>query len=177
MGHIHKHQDMNKSGYPGVVYSGSLERIDFGEEDERKGFVWIEATRSGTRWEFVPMAVRRFVTINADATNDGETPTEAVLRAIERHDVTDAIVRVRVKLLQAQETALKPREIEAALTNAHLIAGIAKDIQRDARSRMGVENPETLTPTEALDRFFISKGVPRDRIDDLMKAAKELMGD
>ena len=177
LGHIHKHQDVNKGGAPGVVYSGSLERIDFGEEDERKGFVWVEAVRGHTTWEFVPMAVRRFVTITADATEDGDTPTDAVLRAIDRHDVTDAIVRVRVKLTQAQETALKPREIEAALADAHLIAGIGKDIQRDARSRIGIENPETLTPAEALDRYFISKGVPRDRIDDLMKMAKEVMSE
>ncbi len=177
MGHIHKHQDVNKGNTPGVVYSGSLERIDFGEEEEAKGFCWVEVTLGQTRWEFMPMAVRRFVTIFADATDDGETPTDAVLRAIDRHDVKDAIVRVRVKLLQAQETALKPREIEAALAEAHLFAGVSKDIQRDTRSRIGVENPETLTPTEALVRYFISKDVPRDRIDALMAMAKELMGD
>lgn len=177
LGHIHKHQDVNKGNAPGVVYSGSLERIDFGEEDEAKGFCWIEVARGQTRWEFMPMAVRRFVTIFADATDEGEAPTEAVLRAIERHDVKDAIVRVRVKLLQAQESALKPREIEAALAEAHLFAGVSKDIQRDVRSRIGVENPETLTPSEALDRFFISKGVPRDRIEALMAMAKELMGE
>ena len=32
LGHVHKHQSLNNGGYPPVVYSGSLERIDFGEE-------------------------------------------------------------------------------------------------------------------------------------------------
>jgi len=175
LGHIHKFQDINKGKMPGVVYSGSLERIDFGEEDERKGFVWVQAIHGQTTWEFAPMEVRRFVTITADATQDGDTPTDAVIRAIERQDIKNAIVRIRVKLLQEQETALKPREIEAALADAHLIAGISKDIQRDVRSRIGVENPETLTPMEALDRYFISKGLPRDRINDLMRMAKDVM--
>ncbi len=177
LGHIHRHQDVNEGRYPGVVYSGSLERIDFGEEDEGKGFVWVEAVCGATRWEFMPMPVRPFVTISADATDDGETPTDAVLRAIQRHDVTDAIVRIKVKLLQAQETALRPRDIEAALADAHLFAGISKEIQRDVRSRIGVENPETLTPSEALDRYFISKDTPRDRIGALMRMARELMGE
>ncbi|BCX02952.1 MAG: nuclease SbcCD subunit D [Candidatus Roseilinea sp.] len=176
MGHIHKHQDVNPSNYPGVVYSGSLERIDFGEENEPKGFCWIEARRGDTQWRFERMdSVRRFVSIYADATPDGDHPTDAVLRAIERHDVKNAVVRVRVKLLQHQEAALRIRAIEEALEDAYLIAGIARDVQRDARSRIGVQNPETLSPEALLERYFLSKNTPRDHTDDLMRAARELM--
>lgn len=175
MGHIHKHQDVNKHNYPSVVYSGSLERIDFGEEHEQKGFCWIEARRGETTWQFVPVNVRRFVSIYADATQDGESPTDAVIREIERHDVMDAIVRVRVKLTQPQEASLRTRMIEEALGDAYLIASITRDIQRDNRSRIGLENPETLTPEQLLDRYFLSKNTLRDHMDDLMQAAKELM--
>ncbi len=176
MGHIHKHQDANKDRYPAVVYSGSLERIDFGEENEAKGFCWVHVARGATTWEFVKMDVRRFVSIFADATNDGETPTDAVIRAIEQHDVKDAIVRVRVKLLQSQEPMLRLREVENKLSEAHLIAGISRDIQRDSRSRIGLESPEMLTPEQLLDAYLLSKGRPRDEIDALMKTAKRLMG-
>jgi exonuclease SbcD len=175
MGHIHKHQDVNKGNTPGVVYSGNLERIDFGEENERKGFCWVELKRGETHWRFEPMNVRRFVSIYADATSDGDTPTEAVIREIERHDVKDAVVRVRVAITQAQEPHLKPRQIEDALHEAYLIASISKDIQRDARSRIGVENPETFTPTELLEKYLISKNTPVDHVDDLMRAARDLM--
>ncbi len=175
MGHIHKHQDANKDRYPAVVYSGSLERIDFGEENEAKGFCWVHVARGATTWEFVKMDVRRFVSIFADATNDGETPTDAVIRAIEQHDVKDAIVRVRVKLLQSQEPMLRLREVENKLSEAHLIAGISRDIQRDSRSRIGLESPEMLTPEQLLDAYLLSKGRPRDEIDALMKTAKRLM--
>ncbi len=43
MGHIHKHQSLGQ--HPPVVYPGSIERIDFGEEHEDKGCVLVELER------------------------------------------------------------------------------------------------------------------------------------
>ena len=53
LGHIHKHQSLNTDLQPPVLYSGSIERIDFGEEHEAKGFVVAEIGDGPTTWEFV----------------------------------------------------------------------------------------------------------------------------
>ncbi len=42
LGHVHKHQNLNKNNNPPVVYAGSIERVDFSEEKEAKGYVLIE---------------------------------------------------------------------------------------------------------------------------------------
>lgn len=177
LGHIHKHQSLNGEQKPPIVYSGSLERIDFGEEREAKGFCWVELRRGATTWQFVPVKVRRFLTIDVDATGDGDTPTDAVLRAIERHDVTDAVVRVRVKLTAPQEVHFKPKEVETALKTAKFVAGIARDVQRDNRTRIGIANPEAKSPLELLDAYFISKNTPQDRAQALLQLAKEVIGE
>lgn len=178
LGHIHKHQDLNPGNYPSVVYSGSLERIDFGEEFEPKGFCWVNVARGETSWEFVTVPARRFITIDADATRDGDAPTEAVLRAIERHDLQDAVVRARVTLLQAQDAVFRPRDIERVIRErgARFFVGIQKQIQREMRSRIGVRNPESLTPAQLLERFFISKATPPDRMKALMELAGQIIG-
>lgn len=178
LGHIHKHQDLNPGNYPSVVYSGSPERIDFGEEFEPKGFCWVNVARGETSWEFVTVPARRFITIDADATRDGDAPTEAVLRAIERHDLQDAVVRARVTLLQAQDAVFRPRDIERVIRErgARFFVGIQKQIQREMRSRIGVRNPESLTPAQLLERFFISKATPPDRMKALMELAGQIIG-
>ena len=47
LGHLHRYQNLNPHGYPAVVYSGSLERIDFGERKEAKGFCRIDIPAKG----------------------------------------------------------------------------------------------------------------------------------
>ena len=175
LGHIHKHQDVNSGRYPSVVYSGSLERIDFGEEYEPKGFCWIELVRGNTTWRFVPIAARPFVTVDADAINDGDDPTSAVLRAINRTNIDDAVVRIRVKLLQAQEPFLKLKEIEKALKTARFVVGISKDVMRDHRTRMGMQKPESLSDADLLHSYLVTKGMVTERIDELMEVSKEFL--
>jgi exonuclease SbcD len=177
MGHIHKHQEVNPGQYPSVVYCGNLERIDFGEEREPKGFCWVNVKRGATTWEFIPVKARNFITIDVDATKDGDTPTDAALRAVERTAIKDAVVRVRVKMLQSQEVLFKAKEIEKALQDAQYVVGISKDIQRDIRTRIGIQKPESLTPEELLRTYLVSKRTPGEHIDELMSLAKHFIDD
>src|SRR6266851_5194563 len=41
LGHIHKHQVLSYAN-PKVVYAGSIDRVDFGEQNEDKGWVYVE---------------------------------------------------------------------------------------------------------------------------------------
>jgi exonuclease SbcD len=115
------------------------------------------------------------VTIQVDVTEAGDEPTDAVLREIERHEVRDAIVRIRVRMHQAQETMLRSRDIEDALADAHMLAGIAKEVLRETRNRIGLENPESLTPPQLLTHFFNSKNKPLQEIEELTQLAAEIM--
>ena len=169
LGHIHKHQDVNVGAYPSVVYSGSLERIDFGEEGEPKGFCWVELVRGATEWKFVAVDARPFMTIRVDVRECAD-PTVAVVRAIEQRDIEGAVVRLMLQLKVEQAPALRDAEIDAAMDAAYSHS-VVREVEHEARTRIGGLAAETLTPSELLERYFVDKGYEPERVQPLLAAA------
>ncbi len=179
LGHIHKHQSLNSDLQPPVLYSGSIERIDFGEEHEPKGFVVAEIGDGPTTWEFVrgyKRQARPFVTIKADVTAATD-PTAAVVAAIKANsDLSETVVRIQVKLRQEQEPQLVEREILRALEGAYFVASLQKDVERTERQRLGAVSVEALTPAELLERYLHVKEVPAERAKLLLAHGEALIG-
>jgi exonuclease SbcD len=174
LGHIHKHQNLTaaRSDAPPVVYSGSLERIDFGEEGDPKGFCRVDLTRTGTQWEFIPLQARPFVTVKADLRND-DKPTQTLQAKLRRHDLKEAVVRVIVELSPENEEQFNEASVRGALVNhgAFFVAGISKQVERPTRIRLG-ESPEELSPMELLDRYLQSNQLVSDFREKLLAAAE-----
>jgi DNA repair protein SbcD/Mre11 len=138
LGHVHRFQDLNPKSAPAVVYCGSLERVDFGEENEPKGFVLINIntpkvetaitakTQFDTSYTFIETPARRFVTVNVElGANEG---TLEVLEAINRHNIKDAIVKVVVR--SHEDIALEEREIRQALAEAAFVLPVIREVER-----------------------------------------------
>jgi exonuclease SbcD len=174
LGHIHKHQSLNGDGYPAVVYPGSLERVDFGEERDPKGFCWVELARGRTTWRFVPVQARPFISIYADV-RSADDPTAAILEAIARHEIADAVVRVVIDLLPQQEPLVRERDIFHALAAACYVSALHKQVERPVRQRLGSQSPEQLTAEQLLRHYFESKAMPPARLEQLLAEAQHLM--
>ena len=152
LGHIHRHQDLNRGQQPPVVYAGSIERIDFGEEKEDKGFVWAQVEKGRTAFTFVPLPARRFVTLRLDA-RDGD-PLELLENELAGTDVDDAIVRVIVTVPAEDDTPLDERRLRERLRAAYLVTGIVRDEVRGAARTRDSGLTETLGPLQAVERYL-----------------------
>jgi exonuclease SbcD len=173
LGHIHKHQAIEEERAPPVVYPGSIERIDFGEEKEPKGFVLAEVERGHCTWQFERLDVRRFVTVSVTA--DGEDPTAQIVQAIEQKAVKNAVVRVIVRTTPDRDVLIRENEVRRALADAFYVAAIVHDVVRPERIRLGTqEDIAVLTPIEALERYLQVKETPPDRIEVLKHHAELL---
>jgi len=173
LGHIHKHQELNGGKHPPIVYPGSLERIDFGEEGERKGFVMVKLERGQADWEFIPVDARRFVTIRIDVTTSDDPMTQ-ILDELEEQPLDGAVVRIIIKATEAQEMLLDDKPIRQALRSAGYIASIVRDIERAQRHRLGGLSAEELSPREVLELYLDSKGTPEDRKAELLRYAEAI---
>jgi exonuclease SbcD len=173
MGHIHSHQSLNAGSYPPVVYSGSLERIDFGEEGQPKGFCWVELARGETNWSFIPVAARPFRTLQVDV-RDAKDPTAEILEVLEDEDLEGAVVRLQVLLYAEQEAALRERDIERSLEQVSSLS-VQREIETEKRMRLGDVSPEALTPLELVERYFKSKDVEGDRLTRLLEKAQSIL--
>ena len=180
LGHIHKHQVLSTNPY--VVYSGSLERVDFGEEDDEKGFCVIDLDAAGppgrrlVDFRFQPVKARRFLTIPVSVTAE-QDPTQEALKAIARRRVDGAIVRVRVEMPQEVEALLRENEVRSALASAQFVTPIVRDVTRERRTRLGGTPVEGLSPQDALRLYLETASVPAERAELLLSYAERLISE
>lgn len=172
LGHIHKHQVLNQA--PLVVYSGSLERIDFGEENEDKGFVVAEVAKGQARHSFVQTPTRKFITIRVQVTS--QDPMLDIAKAVEQIDVRGAVVRLIVRASAEHEPLIDDRACRQLLRDAFYIAAIVRDIERSNRIKSGgTDSVESLTPRQLLEQYLQSKNTSQERIRVLLEYADRLM--
>ena len=181
LGHLHRHQILNQN--PPVVYAGSLERIDFGEEKDEKGFYLVELEPGNERGQrvtsldFKPLDGRRFLTIDTTIEDDDQDPTRTVLQAIagQQAGLKDAVIRLRLNLPTAMEGQLRDADIKNALSEADYLT-ITKDIKRETRLRLGNCTAEEITPVEALKAYLEQRtDLSPERVKLLLKHGEELI--
>lgn len=177
LGHIHRHQAIGD--VPPAVYPGSIERIDFGEEHETKGFVIAEVEKGRAAWRFVEVHARPFVTVRVDV-RDHPDAQERIRRAIARHDLQGAIARVIVVCRPEQRSIIDERVVRLQVQEAGAahVAAIVLDVERTARGRFAEvahELRDGLTPLRALELYLRSRHLPAARRERLMQAAEGLL--
>ena len=179
LGHIHRHQILSRDPY--VVYAGSLQRVDFGEERDDKGFCVIDidtAQPRGSRlrdFEFVKSSARRFLTIAVKLAAGDDDPTATVIKRIQSEPIEGAIVRLQLTLPAELEGHLRDADIRQALGGAHHIASISKDVLDRPRTRLGDAETVGISPKQALQLYIETRNVPQARAALLMQHAESLI--
>jgi DNA repair protein SbcD/Mre11 len=175
LGHVHKHQNLNKTNDPPIIYPGSIERVDFSEEKEDKGYVMLELEPGNARWEFCALPVRSFCTIEVDLSK-AEDPQTALIKAIGKKKIEEAVVRLIYKLRPEQLDLIDTPAVHEALQIAHTYTIQPELVSQLARPRL----PELgvgggIDPIDALQTYLNSRDDLKDLASDMLEAAQELL--
>ncbi len=173
LGHVHRHQVLSQN--PWVVYPGSIERVDFSEEKEDKGFVLVDLVRGQTQMQFCPLPVRRFLTIQVDLTS-GDDPQAMLLAAIVPEQVQDAVVRLIYQVRAEQLATIDNSAIHAALAIAHSYTIQPELVSELVRSRL----PElgvgvNIEPLAALKAYLNNRDDLQELAPDLLATAQVML--
>ncbi|QLE40024.1 exonuclease SbcCD subunit D [Nostoc sp. C052] len=177
LGHVHRHQNLNKSNNPPVIYPGSIERVDFSEEKEDKGYVMLELERGSAEWEFCPLTVRTFQTIEVDISK-ADDPQGVLMKAIAKYNIQDAVVRLIYKLRSEQMDLIDSSSLHTALSSAHTYTIQAELVSQLARPRIPeLSASSSIDPMEALKTYLNNREDLKDIATSMMDAAQKLLAD
>jgi exonuclease SbcD len=173
LGHIHKHQVL-KAAKPAIVYAGSLERVDFGEEKEDKGFVAVQIERGHCQFEFISINPRPFITVDIDLTKS-ENPSDDLAHSTAKAVVPGCVLRVRYKIKQDQINLIDEERLRNIAGDALSLKLNAEIVPSASRARLPqLTEAAVLSPLAAIDTY-LSEVAPEKK-ERLMLRAKDILG-
>ncbi len=177
LGHIHKYQDVSKGGQPPIVYPGSIERIDFGEVDDEKGFVLAQIERGQTTFEFVGLDTRPFFTYKADTPTAENFMNDIMASLPQPERVKDAVCRLQLRYPRDWEKLLDENRIRERFRSAFSFK-IQRHHITGSRARLGdTVAVESLSPMELLDTYWQTTDIEPEDVEVMQGLAKGILSE
>lgn len=173
LGHLHRYQNLNPHGYPAIVYSGSIERIDFGERKEPKGFCHVRLARNKTTHHFIQGPMRPFHQIEVTLSSEKDQ-TETIIETIQKYDIQNAVIKIVYRLAPHEKDTVDIRAIERACSKAHYLVSIIPIHEIITRSKRAQQGIRTMNLEDLLKTYFIQKNESSKIAEMLIKKGIEL---
>ncbi len=173
LGHLHRYQNLNTHGYPAVVYSGSIERVDFGERKEPKGFCVVHLERQKTTHEFIELPTRPFIQIEATLDTDTEKQTQQFLDKLAQCSISGAVLKIVYHVPAGVKDCIDMGALERACSSAQHLVGIFPLHELTARQKRRGLTVEADLAT-LLDSYFEEKTETQTKKNLLIQKALEI---
>ncbi|MDO9546101.1 MAG: exonuclease SbcCD subunit D [Pelolinea sp.] len=176
LGHIHKAQNLNPDGHPPVIYSGSIERVDFGEIDDEKSFMLAEVEKGKqTILKMMKLKGRPFIS-RSISLDDPDAVQSQIMGAIPESDVIkDVLFRLIVTYPRDWEAMIDETAIRRAAETAFEFHFIRRPLT-PARLRIpGDKTIANLPPAELLDLYWKTIAPETNDIDAINELANEII--
>jgi exonuclease SbcD len=175
LGHIHRFQDLNPGAHPPVVYPGSIERVDFGEVNEEKGYIIAEIEKGHCKYKWHKLPIRKFIDRSVILEDEIDVNEKLLAALPAEEELKDAIVRLKVTYPQGYEVLIDEARLHSYAKGAFEFK-IQKNTVSSARSRLpdGLET-SNLSQSDLLDLFWKEKHEEESDREKLHLLAQEII--
>jgi len=172
MGHIHKTQNLNDGKQPPVIYSGSIERVDFGEAKDDKFFIIAEVDKGQTDVKWCKLSGIRPLHDRYLKLETQEDITDQVIDVLPAPGAMEgAVVRLVLEYPRAWAPLIDDRTIQEYASDAFEFHFVKRP-QMDERIRLPQDQSVgDLTPSELLEKFWQASHVPEEDVKALQELA------
>lgn len=176
LGHIHKAQDLNEGQHPPVVYSGSIERVDFGEAQDEKSFViaTIDDDNKAT-YERRPLNGRGFIDRHVKITSEEHFMEQALAALPSPKKVAGAMLRLTIEYPREWEAALDEATLRQHCQEAFEFHLVRRVLERTRGRLMEGATSASMDPLELLQTYWDSIQTPLEESQTLKSLAKEVI--
>jgi exonuclease SbcD len=178
LGHIHKPQDLNEGHHPPAIYPGSIERVDFGEEKEKKFFIIAEIEKGHTEVHWRELShIRPFLTLQVGLEDPDDVSGQIKSVFPNPEKLKDAIVRLKIRYPESFEPLINEREIRA-LGEPAFEFQLNKRPIREARARLPEGDYATEKSMAELLEIYLKaseKEITTDKIKRLQDLAQSVI--
>ena len=170
LGHLHRFQNLNPDNRPPIVYSGSIERIDFGERKEEKGFCLVTiSNKYKTTLEFIETPTRPFIQIEVFL-NNMDNQTEQIIEKVATYNIKNCILKILYNLPTDKKDRVDLNAVQQACSSAWYIVGIIPRRIFTARERR-LSLKINMDLNKLLEAYFSNKTELKANKDNLIKKA------
>ncbi len=165
-GHVHLHQVIGSK--PEFVYTGAVERIDWGEREDKKGFVVISPD-SEKLWEFRDLPVRDMLKINLEIKADCDG-TKKILDAIPE-EVEGKMFRLEIGLSEGVRERISESRITEKLKGSFFYDVRWKEL---ATEKLGYVE-FTMNPYQLLRTFLSTNYKEHPKYEQILKEGESIL--
>lgn len=172
LGHVHGHQIL-RTEKPMIAYAGSLERVDFGEQFEDKGFLELDIARGDVSAKFHSIKPRSFITLDLDLSSL-DNPTEQLIQEASKKAPKGCILRIKYQIQQNRLADVDEQRVRMSLPDVLSLRFKPEIIYAERPRRMpDLNEAAVLQPLDALQKY-LNETAPDD-IDSLMSRASAVL--
>ena len=173
LGHIHLYQDLNEGSQPPVIYPGSIERVDYGEYKEKKGFIIAEVSNHHTEYEFRKLHTRRMYNLSCEI-KAAETMQQELLDILPSpEEARGAMIKLEFSYPHEWESMLNEKELRERVREA-LDFRLKRTPVYSSRIRIQDRNISSLTPSDLLKAYCLSVKMTQTETDAILPLAENI---